>query len=35
MGGLSMLTGIAFLTGFITTFSLWSLEMFPVLGAIG
>ncbi len=32
MGGLLVLTGIAFLTGFITQASYWLLEAFPVLG---
>jgi cytochrome c-type biogenesis protein len=35
MGGLLVLTGIAFLTGFVTTASFWILEMFPVLGRFG
>jgi cytochrome c-type biogenesis protein len=35
MGGLLVLTGIAFLTGFITQASFWLLETFPVLGTIG
>jgi cytochrome c-type biogenesis protein len=35
MGGLLVLTGIAFLTGFVTTASFWLLETFPVLGKIG
>jgi cytochrome c-type biogenesis protein len=35
MGGLLVLTGIAFLTGFISQASYWLLEMFPVLGQIG
>ena len=35
MGGLLVLTGIAFLTGFITQASYWLLETFPVLGTIG
>jgi cytochrome c-type biogenesis protein len=35
MGGLLVLTGIAFLTGWITTASYWLLEMFPILGQIG
>ena len=35
MGGLLVLTGIAFLTGSITTFSFWLLETFPALGRIG
>ena len=32
MGGLLVLTGIAFLTGFVTQASFWLLETFPVLG---
>jgi cytochrome c-type biogenesis protein len=35
MGGLLVLTGIAFLTGFISQASYWLLEAFPVLGQIG
>jgi cytochrome c-type biogenesis protein len=35
MGGLLVLTGIAFLTGFVSTASFWILEMFPALGTIG
>ena len=35
MGVLLILTGIAFLTGSITTFSFWLLETFPALGRIG
>src|SRR5260370_12364410 len=35
MCGLLGLTGIAFLTGFITHASHWLLEAFPVLGKIG
>jgi cytochrome c-type biogenesis protein len=35
MGGLLVLTGIAFLTGFITQASYWLLEAFPALGKIG
>ena len=35
MGGLLVLTGIAFLTGFVTDASFWLLETFPVLGKIG
>lgn len=35
MGGLLVLTGIAFLTGSITQVSIWLLETFPVLGKIG
>ena len=35
MGGLLVLTGIAFLTGFISTASFWILEMFPALGRLG
>jgi len=35
MGGLLVLTGIAFLTGWITTASFWLLETFPALGRFG
>jgi cytochrome c-type biogenesis protein len=35
MGVLLVLTGIAFLTGWITNMSFWLLEMFPVLGRLG
>jgi cytochrome c-type biogenesis protein len=35
MGGLLVLTGVAFLTGFISEASYWLLETFPVLGTIG
>jgi cytochrome c-type biogenesis protein len=35
MGGLLVLTGIAFLTGFLTEASYWLLEAFPVLGRVG
>jgi cytochrome c-type biogenesis protein len=35
MGGLLVLTGIAFLTGFISQASFWLLEVFPALGRIG
>jgi cytochrome c-type biogenesis protein len=35
MGGLLVLTGIAFLTGFVTQASFWVLETFPILGRIG
>ena len=35
MGALLVLTGIAFLTGSINTFSVWLLDTFPVLGKIG
>ncbi len=35
MGGLLVLTGIAFLTGAVTQASFWLLETFPVLGKIG
>jgi cytochrome c-type biogenesis protein len=35
MGGLLVLTGIAFLTGFLSQASFWLLEMFPGLGSIG
>ncbi len=35
MGVLLVLTGIAFLTGWVTTASTWLLETFPALGTIG
>src|SRR3981081_1425256 len=35
MGALLVLTGIAFLTGFVTEASFWLLEWFPALGKIG
>jgi cytochrome c-type biogenesis protein len=35
MGGLLVLTGIAFLTGFVSQASFWLLDAFPVLGKIG
>ena len=35
MGGLLVLTGIAFLTGSINQLSVWLLELFPGLGKIG
>ena len=35
MGAFLVLTGIAFLTGWITTFSFWLLEMFPALSKFG
>ena len=35
MGALLVLTGIAFLTGFVSEASYWLLEMFPLLGKIG
>jgi len=35
MGALLVLTGVAFLTGSITTVSVWLLEAFPALGKIG
>ena len=35
MGALLVLTGIGFLTGFVTTASFWLLETFPALGRIG
>jgi cytochrome c-type biogenesis protein len=35
MGGLLVLTGIAFLTGFVSQASFWLLEAFPALGRIG
>ena len=35
MGALLVLTGIGFLTGFVTSASLWLLDTFPALGTIG
>ena len=35
MGGLFVLTGIAFLTGWITNMSFWLLETFPALATLG
>jgi cytochrome c-type biogenesis protein len=35
MGALLVLTGIAFLSGWMTTASFWLLETFPVLGRLG
>ena len=35
MGGLLVLTGVAFLTGSINEMSVWILELFPALGKIG
>ena len=35
MGGLLVLTGIAFLTGWITNMSFWLLETFPALAILG
>jgi cytochrome c-type biogenesis protein len=35
MGGLLVLTGIAFLMGWVTQASFWLLEAFPALGSIG
>jgi cytochrome c-type biogenesis protein len=35
MGGLLVLTGVAFLTGSISWVSFWLLETFPALGRIG
>jgi cytochrome c-type biogenesis protein len=35
MGGLLVLTGLAFLTGWVSTASFWLLEAFPALGKIG
>jgi cytochrome c-type biogenesis protein len=35
MGGLLVLTGIAFLTGFVSQASFWLLDAFPALGKIG
>ncbi len=35
VGGLLVLTGIAFLTGWLSSASFWLLEMFPALGRLG
>jgi cytochrome c-type biogenesis protein len=35
MGGLLVLTGIAFLTGGIEMMAFWMLETFPALGRLG
>ena len=35
MGALLVLTGVAFLTGSISTLSFWLLDTFPSLGTIG
>jgi cytochrome c-type biogenesis protein len=35
MGGLLVLTGFAFLTGWVSTAGFWLLEAFPALGRIG
>ena len=35
MGGLLVLTGLAFLTGKMSMLAFWLLETFPVLGSIG
>jgi cytochrome c-type biogenesis protein len=35
MGGLLVLTGIAFLTGAMSEMSYWLLDTFPALGKIG
>jgi cytochrome c-type biogenesis protein len=35
MGGLLVLTGLAFLTGWVNEASYWLLEWFPILGKIG
>jgi cytochrome c-type biogenesis protein len=35
MGGLLVITGIAFLTGWLSTASFWLLETFPALGRLG
>jgi cytochrome c-type biogenesis protein len=35
MGGLLVLTGIAFLTGWISEAGFWLLEWFPALGKVG
>lgn len=35
VGALLVLTGVAFLTGWLTNFSFWLLEMFPALATLG
>jgi cytochrome c-type biogenesis protein len=35
MGGVLILTGIAFMTGQMAALSFWLLETFPALGTIG
>jgi cytochrome c-type biogenesis protein len=35
MGGMLVITGIAFLTGAISEVSYWLLDTFPMLGKIG
>jgi cytochrome c-type biogenesis protein len=35
MGGLLVLTGIGFLSGFFTQLNSWLIETFPVLQSIG
>jgi cytochrome c-type biogenesis protein len=35
MGGLLVLTGVAFLSGFFTQFNIWMIETFPALQSIG
>jgi cytochrome c-type biogenesis protein len=35
MGALLVLTGVAFLSGWMTTASFWLLETFPLLGQLG
>jgi cytochrome c-type biogenesis protein len=35
MGGLPVLTGVAFLTGAMSEMSYWLLDTFPILGKIG
>jgi cytochrome c-type biogenesis protein len=35
MGGLLVLTGIAFLAGWVSQVSFWLLDVFPALGRIG
>jgi cytochrome c-type biogenesis protein len=35
MGGLLVLTGVAFLTGFVSQAAFWLLEWFPALGRVG
>lgn len=34
-GGLLIVMGVAMITGYLSTFSFWLLETFPILGAIG
>jgi hypothetical protein len=35
MGGLLVLTGVAFMTNFVTNASSWLMEAFPALSGIG